>query len=252
MIQPKISVVTVCYNAVATIENTMLSVINQTYQNVEYIIIDGGSTDGTMDIVNRYKDRITVIVSEPDKGIFDAMNKGIKKATGEWINFMNAGDWFVNKTIISQIFQSGSKCQYAVIYGDAYCDYVDQKRYYHEKAFFERKGYIKPMGICHQAMFVQRNWIPECCFDLSFKLAADYNMIYSIYKNRGRFLYTGNPVVVYDTNGISRVRWKKLLTEEAIIYGRNNSIWFRLIVLKRMMTRFIKNGYVLLFNRKFV
>ena len=84
MIQPKISVVTVCYNAVNDIEKTILSVINQTYPNIEYIIIDGGSTDGTMDIVNKYKDKIDVIVSEPDKGIYDAMNKGARKSCGDF------------------------------------------------------------------------------------------------------------------------------------------------------------------------
>ena len=87
-----ISVVTVSYNAVATIEQTLLSVINQTYPNIEYIIIDGGSTDGTVDIIKKYADEIVYWISEPDKGIYDAMNKGIKKANGEWINFINAGD----------------------------------------------------------------------------------------------------------------------------------------------------------------
>lgn len=87
----KISVVTVCYNAADTIEKTMLSVLNQTHHDIEYIIIDGGSTDGTVEIIRKYADRIAYWVSEPDKGIYDAMNKGIKVATGEWINFMNAG-----------------------------------------------------------------------------------------------------------------------------------------------------------------
>ena len=118
MIQPKISVVTVCYNAVNDIEKTILSVINQTYPNIEYLIIDGGSKDGTMDIVNKYKDKIDVIVSEPDKGIYDAMNKGIDRATGDWINFMNAGDMFWEKDSILKVFAaSGVDDSLDVIYG---------------------------------------------------------------------------------------------------------------------------------------
>ena len=98
-----ISVVTVCYNAADTIEKTMLSVLNQTYHDIEYIIIDGGSTDGTVEIIRKYADRIAYWVSEPDKGIYDAMNKGIKVATGEWINFMNAGDEFVDEGVIEKL-----------------------------------------------------------------------------------------------------------------------------------------------------
>ena len=101
---PLISVVTVSYNAVSVIEQTIFSVINQTYPNVEYIIIDGGSTDGTVDIIKKYADKITYWVSEPDKGIYDAMNKGIELATGEWINFMNAGDSFYSFSILELIF----------------------------------------------------------------------------------------------------------------------------------------------------
>ena len=96
MIQPKISVVTVCYNAINDIEKTILSVINQTYSNIEYIIIDGGSTDGTMDIVNKYKDKIDVIVSDPDKGIYDAMNKCARKSCVYFVQFLNAFDFLYN------------------------------------------------------------------------------------------------------------------------------------------------------------
>lgn len=103
MNNPLISVVTVSYNAVSTIEQTIISVLNQMYSNIEYIIIDGGSTDGTIDIIKRYDDKITYWQSEPDKGIYDAMNKGIQKANGEWINFMNAGDMFSSTMILQQM-----------------------------------------------------------------------------------------------------------------------------------------------------
>ena len=98
-----ISVITVCYNAENNLEETILSVLNQTYSNIEYIIIDGGSTDGTIAVIKKYADKITYWQSETDKGIYDAMNKGIQKATGEWINFMNAGDLFSSTTILQQM-----------------------------------------------------------------------------------------------------------------------------------------------------
>ena len=103
-----ISIVTVSYNAVLTIEQTILSVINQTYPNVEYIIIDGGSTDGTVDIIKKYADKIAYWVSEPDKGIYDAMNKGGLKTTGDFIQFLNAGDWFENEYVIEKIFKDNN------------------------------------------------------------------------------------------------------------------------------------------------
>ena len=89
-IKPLITVVTICYNAVDTIEETIKSVIEQTYPNIEYIVIDGGSKDGTVDIIKKYQDKISYWVSEPDRGIYDAMNKGTMKANGRWINFMNS------------------------------------------------------------------------------------------------------------------------------------------------------------------
>lgn len=103
-INPKISIITISYNAAATIEQTILSAIEQVYDNTEYIIIDGGSTDGTVDIINKYEDRIAYWVSEPDKGIYDAMNKGIDIATGEYLFFLNAGDYFAQKYVLKNIF----------------------------------------------------------------------------------------------------------------------------------------------------
>lgn len=115
----KISVVTVCYNAVETLEETMLSVLHQTYPDIEYIIIDGGSTDGTVDIIKKYADRLAYWVSEPDKGIYDAMNKGIDIATGDYINFMNAGDKFYQHNTVASLLESFTIMEpTTIIYGD--------------------------------------------------------------------------------------------------------------------------------------
>ena len=102
--KPLVSIVTVVFNGEKYLEQTIQSVINQTYDNVEYIIIDGGSTDGTVDIIKNYEDRIDYWISEKDKGIYDAMNKGINLASGEWINFMNAGDIFYDEKVLNTIY----------------------------------------------------------------------------------------------------------------------------------------------------
>lgn len=201
MIQPKISVVTVCYNAVNDIEKTILSVINQTYPNVEYLIIDGGSTDGTMDVVNKYKDKIDVIVSEPDKGIYDAMNKGIDRATGEWINFMNAGDCFVGTTVICDVVANCNKNTVAV-YGDMFFVTNTQKKYFKSNAISFIK---KNMPCSHQALFCRMKDVKELRFDTDYKIAADYNMLYHLFWKNGKdnIERLDFPIVLFDGTGLS-------------------------------------------------
>lgn len=114
----KISIITVCYNAENEIEKTIESVIKQTFNDFEYIIIDGSSTDSTLNIVNSYKSYIQQIISEPDKGIYDAMNKGIKMANGEWVIMMNAGDQFASNTVLDEIFSSYIPDSIDFIYSD--------------------------------------------------------------------------------------------------------------------------------------
>src|ERR1700761_611826 len=103
---PKLSVITIVYNNVRDIERTMLSVINQTYQNVEYIIVDGLSNDGTLDIIHKYSDKVAKLISEKDEGIYDAMNKGLAAATGDYVIFMNSGDEFYDINTVSNVFAS--------------------------------------------------------------------------------------------------------------------------------------------------
>ena len=116
----KISVITVCYNAEKEIERTINSVLNQTYNNIEYIIVDGKSTDLTINIVNKYSTRISKVISETDRGIYDAMNKGIRDANGEWVIMMNAGDIFSSDNVIESIFSQDIPSNIEFIYSDMY------------------------------------------------------------------------------------------------------------------------------------
>jgi glycosyltransferase involved in cell wall biosynthesis len=181
----KISVVTICYNVASTIEATMLSVLNQTYPNVEYIVIDGGSTDGTLDIIKRYADRLAYWISEPDKGIYDAMNKGIRAATGEWINFMNAGDSFVNSQVIEDCFtHTYYTDNERVLYGNCIYKY----NWGFRKTKPERlEGMKKRMTMCHQSVFLRR--YKDIPFDLRYKLSADYNQLLTLYMDHQKFKY---------------------------------------------------------------
>lgn len=161
MQRPKITVVTVCYNAVDTIENTILSVLNQTYDNIEYIIIDGSSTDGTVDIIKKYADKIAYWVSEPDNGIYDAMNKGIDIATGDYINFMNAGDGFYDNEALSNLMPF-IKNNVSVIFGKS----IKTNGSGDEKLeipipFYTQNKRIKSPGICHQATFVETSLLKK-------------------------------------------------------------------------------------------
>lgn len=197
----KISVITVCYNAVDTLEATMQSVLEQTYRDIEYIIIDGGSTDGTIDIIRKYEDCIAYWVSEPDKGIYDAMNKGIKVATGEWVNFMNAGDRFVNEKILDRIFEKNIPQIVDVIYGNTLMRYM--KRMIAVKV--KELDYMRiGMPFCHQSSFVHNNVIE--IFDTSYRIAADYKFFYEFYLEKGvnAFMYIDMPIAIFDArDGIS-------------------------------------------------
>lgn len=212
----KISVITVCYNSVDTIEKTILSVLNQTYIDIEYIVIDGGSMDGTVDIIKKYNDNISYWVSEPDKGIYDAMNKGIAVATGDYINFMNSGDKFFNDKTIESIFTKIYHDE-DVIYGETlkisdYCSYIEQCMP------LEKMRHILPFG--HQATFVKTTTIRDNLFDLHYKSASDYNQFFQIWKKGGKFIYVPQIVAIFDArDGFSALNIPIVLKEIAEING---------------------------------
>ena len=181
---PLITVITVVYNGELTLEQTIKSVIEQTYDNIEYIIIDGASSDGTLDIVKKYEDKIDYWQSEPDKGIYDAMNKGIDLANGDWINFMNAGDSFYDLSVIKNIFfKKNYDCD--IIYGETNCifDYGSMIR----KNPPNGATLKMPMPFTHQSCFCSSEKLQLYKFDCKYSLAADLNFCYQVLLNNGKF-----------------------------------------------------------------
>mgnify|MGYP002741566027 FL=1 len=227
--QPKITIITICYNAEACIERTILSVINQTYPNIEYIIIDGNSTDNTLQIVEKYKDKITKIISEPDKGIYDAMNKGLRITTGDWVNFMNAGDSFYSNDVLGKVF-----CQdysgISVIWGDAMLIQNGTKQeIFRATPFYNYKlPFRTGKGICHQSMFFSMSKEKLLQYDLSYSISADFKLCYDIYKQGGLFLYVPYIISAFDTTGYSSSNRYKSLVETGRILQCGNNLLYKL------------------------
>ena len=215
-----ITIVTVCYNAHENIEKTIKSIVNQTYKHIEYIIIDGGSKDGTLDIIKKYSQHISLCISEPDNGIFDAMNKGLLRATGDYIIYINAGDFLYKTTTIEECVKQLTMFPLTdVLYGSTL--FSSQKKYKltHPKPFFLSRSSLKPMGICHQSLLVSTTIAKKYMFDLQYAYSADYAMIKNIYSNNGTFLEYKDIISIYDTNGISSVNTVGRLKDEAKICG---------------------------------
>lgn len=224
----RITVVTVCRNAETELEETILSVITQTYHNIEYIIIDGASTDSSIEIINKYRDRISVFVSEPDNGIFDAMNKGINLASGEWINFMNAGDRFVSESIIEKMANHNFAENVGVVYGET----LNDKGTFYMIPFHKNRSKLKPMGICHQSIFVRADLAKRYMFDTSFKIAADYRQIMTIYNEGYKLFDLKLEVSYFAPGGLSSKKRIKQLKEVAMICDATSSFVYYWSLLK--------------------
>lgn len=192
----KISVITVCYNAAEVIEQTIVSVVSQEYSNVEYIIIDGNSTDGTVDIIKRYTDAISYWISEPDNGVYDAMNKGVDKATGDWVYFIGAGDLLLN--ILDKLAPQLTEAN-TIYYGDVYRN--DLQRVYDGKY----PGYrLAITNICHQAIFYPLEVLRKYRYSTRYKLLADHDLNMRCYGDKNvRFRYLPMLIAIYEGDGIS-------------------------------------------------
>lgn len=216
----KISVITITLNAEDTIEKTIQSVLGQTYSDIEYIIVDGLSTDGTLRVVEKYGSKISKIVSEKDKGLYDAMNKGANMASGDYICFMNSGDTFNSATVVEEVVSSVSKeiKRPDVVYGDTHViqswgDYTIKP--------LPLNMLSRDMIFFHQSSFVSTEVMKKVQFDTRYKICADYNLFHSLYKSNHHFMYLPTVLSDYDISigSVSARLKKKMFMERMDING---------------------------------
>ena len=181
------SIITVAYNAENIIEKTIKSVVSQKYDDFEYIVIDGGSLDNTMSIIDKYRSCISLIVSEKDKGIYDAMNKAIGLASGRYINFMNCGDGFVDENVLQHVSLNIADSP-DVIYGNTIFK-TSMGDFLSCPSNDVKKSILNEMPFCHQSSFVKLEIAQSHPFDIQFKVAADYNLFLILYKEKRIFKY---------------------------------------------------------------
>ena len=192
-----VSIVTVTYNAETCLEDTIHSVLNQTYENIEYIIIDGASTDRTVDIIKQYTDKVDYWISEPDAGIYFAMNKAIAVANGKWINFMNAGDTFYSENTVRTVMDKKDS-NADLIYGD----FMIKESGAIRKAYPMSTWHLY-MPFSHQSLFTRTQIMKHEMFDTSFRLAADHHFILKMFHTGKRFYYVEEIVSVFELGGFA-------------------------------------------------
>ena len=225
MYLPKVSVVTVVFNGLANIEPTIQSIIGQNYSNFEYIVIDGSSSDGTLEIIKKYELSINYFISEKDNGIYDAMNKGIDACTGDWVIFMNCGDLFFDNNVLTAIFTLPIKNEIMLICGGAHVR--------SEWGDF----YINPRiesqiwkSFVHQSMFTRIEINREYKFNLRFKAASDFDFVYTLFSKGYKTISVDNVVsdILYISSGFSSVNevLSKKEVLNSIVLHRNKFAFF--------------------------
>jgi glycosyltransferase involved in cell wall biosynthesis len=240
-----ISVITVVFNAKSLLENTIKSIVNQQFEGLEYIIIDGGSNDGTIDIIRKYEDQLGFWLSEPDKGLYDAMNKGMRHAHGKFLWFINAGDLIPEKDTVAKIFRHGQDGD--IYYGDT--ELIDEQG----KSIGQRrlkppeemnwKHFKKGMLVCHQAVIV-RSSISEP-FNLEYSLAADYEWVLKALKKSSIRVNVHDTIAKFLAGGTSQQNVIKGLKERFRImvkyYGLPSTLWNHLFISLRFSLFFLRN-----------
>lgn len=256
----KVSIITVVFNRVDVVRDTIESVLNQTYKNIEYIIIDGASTDGTMDVVSEYKDKISKIVSEPDNGLYDAINKGIEQATGDVVGLIHSDDFYTDNLVIQRVVDAFNKEKSDTVFADLLYIKDDNHekvlRYYSAKKFTPKKltyGLMPP----HPTFFVKKEIFSKYgLYKTDYKIAADYEMFFRLFiTHEVNYTYIHFPIVKMRTGGLSAggIRNKILINKEAIRAMKENGHYSnQLLILKKYPVKILEivKGYLYNYLKK--
>lgn len=227
----KISIITVVYNNADFIRRSIESVLSQSYVNIEYLVIDGGSTDGTISVIEEYSDQISVFITEKDEGIYDALNKGIRKATGDVIAILHSDDKYCNKHVVLNVMKHMEKEKSEFCFSDAVI--VDSSsgrimRYYMAH-YFKKWMFIIGWMPPHPACFIERSLFDEFgLYSTNYKIAGDFDLLLKIFYGREiRWSYLDQVTVKMSTGGVSNSGWrsKKLVYSEINRSLKSNNVW---------------------------
>ena len=211
----KLSIITVNLNNRDGLKRTIDSVISQTFTDYEWIVIDGGSTDGSRELIEQYSNHFAYWCSEPDNGIYNAMNKGIAHAQGEWLQFLNSGDWLYGSTTLERVFKKEWECD--VIYGDMVLkknNDIKLQRYPDDLTF----SFFEDHTLCHQSSFYKKNIFFNNRYDENLKIASDLALYIQLILNGKRFKHANQFIVYFDDSGIGSQSNETVFHERYIVY----------------------------------
>ena len=223
---PLFSIITVVYNDPVNLQKTITNVAEQEYPNVQFIVIDGGSTDNTLDVIGKNHETITTWKSEKDSGIYDAMNKGLSFAKGDYINFLNAGDTFLNPLVLKRVAEEINSTHAEIIYGQA----LHKSKVEGNVSFVKGKTItpstlFRNVPFCHQALFVKKELFQEIgTYDTAYRIVADYEWMiryYNTRKNTDQMHFMRKVLVEYDTDGFSFKNITQAVHEKFKIANKN-------------------------------
>ncbi|MBD3748347.1 MAG: glycosyltransferase [Sphingobacteriales bacterium] len=242
---PKLSVITVVYNNAQHIERTVKSVISQSYKNIEYLVIDGASTDGTLEILQKYQKQIHLLISEPDQGIYDAMNKGLDLATGDYVLFMNSGDEIFAADTIEKVFKSQAFAD--IYYGET--EMLNEqlqsegRRRHQVPENLNLNSFKYGMSVSHQAIYIKKSITQP--YNLNYQLSADIDWILAALSKAESIANTHQYVAKYLMGGLSKKKHRQSLLERYQIfkkyYGFLPNLFNHFIIALRLGIYWIKN-----------